>query len=58
MNDSPKVPIYESGSEAVSKAYKSDGLLSYASYVKDLLDMGHPILIAAGEFDMQDGAKT
>ena len=30
IDKSPKRPIYEAGSEAVSKAYKSDGLVDYS----------------------------
>jgi len=58
VDNSSKNPIFNMGSNSVFEAYKSDGLTSYASYIEELLKMNHPVMIAAGEFDMQDGAQT
>ena len=46
------------GSSAVGAAFVSDNLLDYSSYVVELVKSELPVLIYAGEFDSQDGAKT
>jgi len=57
VENSTKVPIFESGSEAVDLGYKSDGLVDYSWYYNYLIDIQHPLIIQAGEYDMKDGAK-
>lgn len=46
------------GSSAVGLAFAGDQLIDYSSYLEDLIAMGSPFLIYAGEFDAQDGPKT
>lgn len=46
------------GSSAVGEAFVSDNLIDYSEYVEKLVAAKSPVLIYAGEFDAQDGAKT
>jgi hypothetical protein len=39
------------GSSAVGLAFAPDQLIDYSSYVEDLIAMGSPFLVYAGEFD-------
>ena len=42
----------------VGEAFVNDNLLNYEEYVVNLLEAGSPLMVFAGEFDSQDGAKT
>jgi hypothetical protein len=56
ISNSTKWPIFEGdGSANVSKGYKDDNLVDYSSYYNELIDKNYPLIVMAGEFDMQDG---
>ena len=42
-------------SKRVSTAFNKDKIIDYTSYYQDLVDMGFPLLVYAGEFDALDG---
>ena len=44
------------GSENVRAALKDSNLEDYSRYYNDLIERGYPLIVMAGEFDMQDGA--
>ena len=46
------------GSPEVGEAFIMDNLLDYSWYYEELISMGLPLLVYAGEFDAQDGPKT
>lgn len=56
ISDSYKKPVFESGSDSVSEGYQSDNLIDYSWYYDYLIAENYPFIVAAGEFDMQDGA--
>ena len=58
VQDSTKTPVFEMGSSAVGVAFAGDQLIAYSQTVTDLVSMGLPLLIYAGEWDTRDGPKT
>lgn len=56
--DSPKVPIWESGSASVAAGYQSENLIDFSSYYNYLLNESYPFIVMAGEFDSRDGAYS
>lgn len=59
VNQSTKRPVFSgNGSPNVSLGYRSDNLVDYSSYYNHLIDLGYPLIVMAGEFDMQDGIAT
>ena len=58
VSDSTKRPVFEMGSSPVDLAFVNDNLLDYSWYLEELIRMKLPLLVYAGEFDAQDGAKT
>jgi len=56
IDQSTKVPIFDGdGSDAVDKGYASDNLLDYSKFYNRLINIDYPLMVMAGEFDMQDG---
>ena len=58
VNTSTKDPIYEFSSERVKQAISSDFMIDYSHYYDLLIQENFPLLVAAGEYDMLDGAKA
>ena len=56
VENSTKRPVFEGfGSQNVSEGYQTDNLIDYSSYYNELIDKNYPLIVMAGEFDMQDG---
>ena len=58
VDNSPKRPIWEAGSDSVARGYQSENLVDFASYYNYLLNISYPFIVMAGEFDSRDGALT
>lgn len=43
------------GSDEVGEGYRSDNLIDYSKYYNSLISQNYPLIVMAGEFDMQDG---
>lgn len=56
IDQSTKSPTFEMGSERVGKGYEADQLVDYSFYYNYLIENGYPLIVMAGEADMQDGA--
>lgn len=56
ISNSTKKPVFDGeGSASVSAGYRSDNLIDYSSYYNDIIERDYPLIVMAGEFDMQDG---
>jgi len=44
-------------SHAVAKSFAPEHLIDYSPYYNYMLKENHPLLVAAGEFDLRDGAR-
>lgn len=56
IDDSTKEPVFNGeGSDSVAEGYRSDNLVDYSSYYNELIEKKYPLIVMAGEFDMQDG---
>lgn len=55
IDQSTKTPKFEESSDAVDKAYELDNMINYADYVDFMIFIQYPVVIVAGEFDVQDG---
>ena len=54
---STKIHIFEMNSAAVGNAFASNNMEDFSMIVADLINSKHPVMIYAGEFDIQDGPK-
>ena len=57
IDSSTKSPVFQFSSPEVAAAYKADGLTDYTWYYSYLIDIGYPLIVMAGEYDMKDGAN-
>ena len=56
ISNSTKRPVFDGeGSANVSKGYRDDNLVDYSAYYNALIELNYPLIVMAGEFDMQDG---
>jgi len=51
------VPKFIPSSKAVAHSYAPEHLIDYSPYYDYMLKENHPLLVAAGEFDLRDGAR-
>lgn len=51
-------PKFVPSSKSVAAAYGPEHLVDYSPYYNYMLKEGHPLLVAAGEFDIRDGARS
>jgi len=51
------VPKFMFGNGGVYDHFVTKTMTDYSRYFNYLIDAGYPLLIMAGEFDMQDGAS-
>ena len=42
----------------VGDAFEGDNMIDYSNYIEKLVGASQPVMVYAGEFDAQDGAKT
>lgn len=52
------VPKFVPSSKSVAHAYGPEHLIDYSPYYNYMLKEAHPLLVAAGEFDIRDGARS
>ena len=57
VENSTKSPKFMFGNEGVYDHLVTKTMLDYSSYFNYLIHINYPLLIMAGEFDMQDGAS-
>ena len=58
IDSSYKNPKFNEYSPEVAKGYAADSLINFSVYYQYLVDHNLPLIVMAGEFDMQDGAAT
>jgi hypothetical protein len=58
VENSTKVPKFMFGNEGVYDHLVNKTMTDYSYLYNYLIDAGYPLLIMAGEFDMQDGASS
>ena len=58
VDNSTKVPVWESASDKVAEGYASDQMMDYTSYYDWLITSGIQTLIYAGQWDSRDGPVT
>lgn len=58
ISDGTNVPKFIASSKKVKESYASDNLVDYSPYYQYMLDNGHPLMVAAGEFDIRDGTRS
>ena len=51
VTDSTKDPVFEMSSRRVSEAFNSDKIIDYTHVYQELIDLGFPMMVYAGEFD-------